>query len=57
MRVVQEILGHSRLSTTADVYSHVLPTLQRDAADRMGVLLGKSPWVMPRRMERVVGGR
>jgi len=42
MRVVQEILGHSRLSTTADVYSHVLPTLRRDAADRMGILLGEA---------------
>jgi site-specific recombinase XerD len=39
MRVVQEILGHSRLSTTADAYSHVLPTLQREAADRMGALI------------------
>ncbi len=39
LRVVQEILGHSRISTTADIYSHVLPTLQKDAADRMGELL------------------
>lgn len=37
--MVQEILGHSRISTTADIYSHVLPTLQKDAADRMGDLL------------------
>ncbi|MGA2513933.1 MAG: tyrosine-type recombinase/integrase [Candidatus Limnocylindrales bacterium] len=42
LRVVQEILGHSRISTTADVYAHVLPTLQKDAADRMGELLSSS---------------
>ncbi len=39
MRVVMETLGHSQLSTTSDIYSHVLPELQRDAADRMGTLL------------------
>ena len=37
--VVQEVLGHSQLSTTADIYAHVTPELQRDAADRMGALL------------------
>jgi integrase len=26
MKVVQEILGHSQLSTTADIYSHVAPS-------------------------------
>jgi integrase len=39
LRVVQEVFGHSQLSTTADVHAHVAPELQREAAERMGVLL------------------
>ncbi|MFL5626621.1 MAG: tyrosine-type recombinase/integrase [Ktedonobacteraceae bacterium] len=33
-KVVQEILGHSEISMTMDIYSHVLPTMQKDAMDR-----------------------
>jgi integrase len=32
-KVVQERLGHSTIAVTMDVYSHVMPTLQREAAD------------------------
>lgn len=32
-RVVMETLGHSRISVTMDTYAHVMPTLQREAAD------------------------
>jgi integrase len=32
-RVVMETLGHSRISITMDTYTHVMPTLQREAAD------------------------
>ena len=43
MKVVQEVLGHSQMSITADTYSHVLPELQREAAERLGdVLFGGS---------------
>lgn len=38
-RVVMELLGHSQMRTTTDVYSHVLPALAREAADRMGAVL------------------
>ena len=31
-KVVQERLGHSTISTTLDIYSHVTPSMQREAA-------------------------
>ncbi len=39
LRVVMEVLGHSTITTTANVYGHVLPELARDAMDRQGALL------------------
>jgi len=41
-RVVQETLGHSTVSPTLSTYSHVLPALQQDAADKMNAVLGGS---------------
>lgn len=38
-RVVMEILGHSQMSLTMDTYSHVMPTLQQEAAGLMEALL------------------
>ena len=38
-RVVMETLGHSQISVTMNTYSHVLPVLQRDAADKMNAIL------------------
>jgi hypothetical protein len=34
-----EILGHSQISLTMNTYSHVIPALQRDAAERMDAIL------------------
>ena len=31
-KMVQERLGHSRISTTLDVYSHAIPDMQEEAA-------------------------
>jgi integrase len=31
-RVVQETLGHSTIAVTLELYSHIAPTMQRDAA-------------------------
>jgi integrase len=41
-RVVMETLGHSQISLTMDTYSHVLPVLERAAADGMDTLLRKA---------------
>ncbi|HEX5502884.1 MAG TPA: tyrosine-type recombinase/integrase [Thermomicrobiales bacterium] len=34
-KVVQERLGHSDIAITLNIYSHVMPTLGRDAAQRL----------------------
>jgi integrase len=39
-KVAQERLGHSTVSTTLDLYSHVTTTMQQDAADRLDAALG-----------------
>ena len=37
--VVQARLGHGSIRTTLDFYSHVLPSMQQDAANRLGEML------------------
>ena len=32
-KIVQERLGHASIRTTMDIYSHVIPTMQKEAAD------------------------
>jgi integrase len=39
VKVVSERLGHTKVAMTLDVYAHVLPAMDRDAADRFGQLL------------------
>lgn len=39
-KVVQERLGHSTITTTMNIYSHVTPTMQKAAADRFAAHLG-----------------
>jgi integrase len=34
-RMVMETLGHSNISTTMDIYSHIMPSLREEAADAM----------------------
>jgi integrase len=38
-KVVQELLGHNQISMTMDIYSHVLPTMQKDAVSKLNKAL------------------
>lgn len=38
-KVVQERLGHSDISLTLNTYSHVMPGLQEEAADKIDELM------------------
>ncbi|MBE3560437.1 MAG: site-specific integrase [Ktedonobacteraceae bacterium] len=40
-KIVQEILGHSRIAMTLDTYSHALPTMQREAMGKLGGVFKK----------------
>jgi integrase len=39
-RVVQETLVHANIRQTMDTYSHVLPNIQKQAAERLDEMLG-----------------
>lgn len=41
-KIVQERLGHSTISTTMNIYSHVTPTMQRNAVDRLAQHVAES---------------
>jgi integrase len=41
-KVVSELLGHASVAITLDIYSHVLPDMQQDAAATMDRLLRRS---------------
>ena len=42
-KVVQELLRHNQISMTMDIYSHVLPGMQRDAMTRLSDALQEPP--------------
>ena len=47
-KIAQERLGHSSIAVTMDIYSHVLPGMQEEAAKKVGDALGAA---MVRRRE------
>ena len=42
VKVVSDILGHSQLATTADIYRHLYPAAHKDAAELMDRILGET---------------
>jgi integrase len=38
-KIAQERLGHSSVSVTIDLYSHVLPGMQQEAVNRIDAVL------------------
>ncbi len=40
-KVIQQILGHSKVDMTANVYSHVLPVMQKEAVEKMNRMFEK----------------
>jgi integrase len=42
-KVVQEMLGHSRISTTLDIYSHLSQDMQEEVVGRLGGLFSQAP--------------
>ena len=42
VKIVSERLGHSSVTITLDTYSHAIPGLQRDAAERVAALRRRS---------------
>jgi integrase len=47
LNVVSQILGHSGISITADVYGHIAPDVSRSALDTLGAALTTSPAASP----------
>jgi integrase len=40
LREIMDVLGHSTISVTADLYAHIAPEARRAFADRIQVALG-----------------
>ena len=40
-KIVSEALGHASVSITLDIYSHVLPSMSRTAADAIEAVFGE----------------
>lgn len=42
-KVVQERLGHASITLTLQTYSHVIPSLQEEAAKKLDLIMGATP--------------
>lgn len=50
-KIVQEILGHSNIGITLNIYSHVLPTMQENAMQSMNT------WLLSHFTPQLEGGK
>jgi len=41
LRAIMELLGHSTIALTANTYSHVMPSMMQDMADKMDAILAR----------------
>ena len=48
-RVVMETLRHTQISTTMNIYAHVIPEVNRDAVNQLGALVMPETLEMPRK--------
>lgn len=53
-KLVQETLGHSTFQLTMDTYSHMMPTLRNEVADRMDSVFAPTPTNAPTKKSTVV---
>ncbi len=51
LNVVSQILGHSGISITADVYGHIAPDVSRNALDLLGAALTASSRFSPQQLD------
>ncbi len=51
-KLVQETLGHSTFALTMDTYSHMIPALRNEVADRMDSVFSSTPTNAPTKSER-----
>ncbi|HYT41616.1 MAG TPA: tyrosine-type recombinase/integrase [Methylomirabilota bacterium] len=42
LKVVSELLGHSSVAVTVDIYAHALPEMQQEVVKKMDDLYGRS---------------
>lgn len=50
-RIVMETLRHSQISTTMNIYGHVIPEVNRDAMNQLGALIMPETLEIPRKKE------